>query len=183
MEAGLYVVLFFFASRRRHTRFKCDWSSDVCSSDLFTSSPIAELVKSVMLGFGYGDHETPPALSYMKLMGWLVKPSLTQGLEPAQYFTFPTGYQSIWEAVAQGLDVRLQSEVTSIARPSPTGAPIQITINGTDKFDFDEVVISAPLHRVSKFMSLGTDESDLFAQVASERYDVSLFGATGVTTD
>src|SRR5882762_7557461 len=26
---------FFFSSRRRHTRFKCDWSSDVCSSDLF----------------------------------------------------------------------------------------------------------------------------------------------------
>src|SRR5260370_20435630 len=26
--------LFFFSSRRRHTRFKCDWSSDVCSSDL-----------------------------------------------------------------------------------------------------------------------------------------------------
>src|SRR2546430_4620428 len=30
----LYVVLFFFSSRRRHTRFDCDWSSDVCSSDL-----------------------------------------------------------------------------------------------------------------------------------------------------
>src|SRR5690606_39278637 len=26
--------LFFFASRRRHTRFSRDWSSDVCSSDL-----------------------------------------------------------------------------------------------------------------------------------------------------
>src|SRR5260370_9745565 len=26
--------LFFFSSRRRHTRFKCDWSSDVYSSDL-----------------------------------------------------------------------------------------------------------------------------------------------------
>src|SRR5260370_25647918 len=25
---------FLFSSRRRHTRFKCDWSSDVCSSDL-----------------------------------------------------------------------------------------------------------------------------------------------------
>src|SRR2546430_15713852 len=24
----------FFTSRRRHTRFDCDWSSDVCSSDL-----------------------------------------------------------------------------------------------------------------------------------------------------
>src|SRR5260370_29265691 len=29
------VMFFFFSSRRRHTRFKCDWSSDVCSSDLF----------------------------------------------------------------------------------------------------------------------------------------------------
>src|SRR2546427_4270875 len=30
-----YVFFFFFSSRRRHTRFDCDWSSDVCSSDLF----------------------------------------------------------------------------------------------------------------------------------------------------
>src|SRR6266478_7459520 len=28
------MVFFFFSSRRRHTRFDCDWSSDVCSSDL-----------------------------------------------------------------------------------------------------------------------------------------------------
>src|SRR5438309_5269050 len=27
-------MLFFFSSRRRHTRWNCDWSSDVCSSDL-----------------------------------------------------------------------------------------------------------------------------------------------------
>src|SRR2546430_3951225 len=30
------VLFFFFSSRRRHTRFDCDWSSDVCSSDLGT---------------------------------------------------------------------------------------------------------------------------------------------------
>src|SRR2546430_9190563 len=30
--------VFFFSSRRRHTRFDCDWSSDVCSSDLFCTS-------------------------------------------------------------------------------------------------------------------------------------------------
>src|SRR2546427_7972838 len=28
------ILFFFFSSRRRHTRFDCDWSSDVCSSDL-----------------------------------------------------------------------------------------------------------------------------------------------------
>src|SRR2546430_2872800 len=31
-----HIILFFFSSRRRHTRFDCDWSSDVCSSDLGT---------------------------------------------------------------------------------------------------------------------------------------------------
>src|SRR5690242_20798659 len=30
----LLFLFFFFSSRRRHTRLTCDWSSDVCSSDL-----------------------------------------------------------------------------------------------------------------------------------------------------
>src|SRR5438270_8873264 len=33
-EHDYLVIVFFFSSRRRHTRFDCDWSSDVCSSDL-----------------------------------------------------------------------------------------------------------------------------------------------------
>src|SRR2546430_6592716 len=36
------VWCFFFSSRRRHTRFDCDWSSDVCSSDL---APIVDLIE------------------------------------------------------------------------------------------------------------------------------------------
>src|SRR3989475_7693427 len=34
------MSFFFFSSRRRHTRFDCDWSSDVCSSDLTDSHSI-----------------------------------------------------------------------------------------------------------------------------------------------
>src|SRR6266481_689324 len=30
----MFLYFFFFSSRRRHTRWNCDWSSDVCSSDL-----------------------------------------------------------------------------------------------------------------------------------------------------
>src|SRR2546429_5889069 len=33
-RAGEVQCLFFFSSRRRHTRCSRDWSSDVCSSDL-----------------------------------------------------------------------------------------------------------------------------------------------------
>src|SRR5947207_9302594 len=36
-EPGLVSPCFFFSSRRRHTRSLCDWSSDVCSSDLTLS--------------------------------------------------------------------------------------------------------------------------------------------------
>src|SRR5499427_8874110 len=33
------IFFFFFSSRRRHTRSLCDWSSDVCSSDLAMADP------------------------------------------------------------------------------------------------------------------------------------------------
>src|SRR5262249_56623915 len=33
-----YGVVFFFSSRRRHTRLVSDWSSDVCSSDLLVGA-------------------------------------------------------------------------------------------------------------------------------------------------
>src|SRR5256886_16644369 len=44
------MVFFFFSSRRRHTRFDCDWSSDVCSSDL---DPIL-LIGAAILGLCFG---------------------------------------------------------------------------------------------------------------------------------
>src|SRR6202022_4774198 len=39
---------FFFSSRRRHTRSLCDWSSDVCSSDLATRCKFALTDRKIM---------------------------------------------------------------------------------------------------------------------------------------
>src|SRR6267142_780410 len=41
MKNVLFIFFFFFSSRRRHTRLTCDWSSDVCSSDLIVAPPRA----------------------------------------------------------------------------------------------------------------------------------------------
>src|SRR2546422_8610367 len=38
-------LFFFFSSRRRHTRCSRDWSSDVCSSDLFASGKKCDTCK------------------------------------------------------------------------------------------------------------------------------------------
>src|SRR5699024_1700528 len=44
-------LFFFFSSRRRHTRSKRDWSSDVCSSDLFWASDyLAQKAAMAVLG-------------------------------------------------------------------------------------------------------------------------------------
>src|SRR2546430_5127831 len=60
-ESDLFVF-FFFSSRRRHPRFDCDWSSDVCSSDLIVHAIAAlqtnrrqvVLVSSGAVGLGRG---------------------------------------------------------------------------------------------------------------------------------
>src|SRR5207237_7822809 len=46
---------FFFSSRRRHTRFKCDWSSDVCSSDLGLRDEARGLARTNLAAFGNDD--------------------------------------------------------------------------------------------------------------------------------
>src|SRR5437899_6585861 len=42
-------MLFFFSSRRRHTRCLSDWSSDVCSSDLFLGFSFFLIVAALLL--------------------------------------------------------------------------------------------------------------------------------------
>src|SRR2546430_1726238 len=49
-------ALVFFSSRRRHTRFDCDWSSDVCSSDLNGAFRVFRLLLGDAVGEGRRRH-------------------------------------------------------------------------------------------------------------------------------
>src|SRR5882762_3979270 len=89
MDYGFAMVsnVFFFSSRRRHTRFKCDWSSDVCSSDLDPAAvtivflallTLIEGVRRVPRGsvvlhrvlFGPWTVEPPEAGERVRLLAW-----------------------------------------------------------------------------------------------------------------
>src|SRR5690606_39380768 len=62
----LCLDLFFFSSRRRHTRFSRDWSSDVCSSDLADDRAIEAGVRPADLGtFVYTGGTTGPSKGCM----------------------------------------------------------------------------------------------------------------------
>src|SRR2546430_3916683 len=54
-DALLMRSVFFFSSRRRHTRFDCDWSSDVCSSDLTNGSLLEQYRKRISTIY-FSDH-------------------------------------------------------------------------------------------------------------------------------
>src|SRR6266567_5745393 len=71
------MSIFFFSSRRRHTRFDCDWSSDVCSSDLGDRASYqqahgdaGEALREVLLDVDEGADIVmiKPALAYLDII-------------------------------------------------------------------------------------------------------------------
>src|SRR2546430_17695141 len=64
---------FFFSSRRRHTRFDCDWSSDVCSSDLFSDvvTPLPAQPDTGIVGCYAGDYDYGSAILTKHLTSWV----------------------------------------------------------------------------------------------------------------
>src|SRR3712207_545015 len=64
VDMWYFVCLFFFSSRRRHTRYWRDWSSDVCSSDL--DHEVLDLVALAMPQTSFTTqalwYEIPPAM-------------------------------------------------------------------------------------------------------------------------
>src|SRR2546430_8062374 len=86
--------IFFFSSRRRHTRFDCDWSSDVCSSDLHEAGALVVLdayqsvgtvpLDVTALGVDFAVGGSVKWLCGGPGAAWLyVRPDLQERLEPA----------------------------------------------------------------------------------------------------
>src|SRR5207247_6201457 len=106
--ACLYRSLFFFSSRRRHTRSTRDWSSDVCSSDLpgfrdFYPEQLALRAhifatwRSVARRYGFEEYDGPP-------------------LEPLELYTGKSGEEIVQQLYAfedkGGRKVALRPEMT-----------------------------------------------------------------------
>src|SRR5690348_1091731 len=76
---GVCNVFFFFSSRRRHTRWTGDWSSDVCSSDL-------ALAESSGITGGY----TVPPMFAQQLQMLAIEESVVMGMATSMPLTSRT---------------------------------------------------------------------------------------------
>src|SRR6516165_11200788 len=102
-HSTLCASSFFFSSRRRHTRFDCDRSSDVCSSDLGDVLIIDELyVDEVARGRGLGRRLTDTAAAYGAAIGCRsLFLEVANGNRTAQAFYAALGFtprlRRVWE--------------------------------------------------------------------------------------
>src|SRR5205809_6852406 len=78
------IFFFFFSSRRRHTRCSRDWSSDVCSSDLF--SALVNVAQNALVTgeepgrFGNAHPSITPYQPFRAADGWVAVAAANDGL-------------------------------------------------------------------------------------------------------
>src|SRR5205814_3179332 len=87
--------VFFFSSRRRHTRCLSDWSSDVCSSDLLTRRCL----------MAFRDYRTPIGLitkGTMVIRDVDVLVELSRRAKTTVSFSIPTIDEEVWARTEPG---------------------------------------------------------------------------------
>jgi oxygen-dependent protoporphyrinogen oxidase len=147
--------------------------------DKYDLHPIADMVRAPAVGYGYPYFDDVPAMYYFALLDLMMR--VRSGTPVfATHFGFPAGYQSLWARLAKDLDVRCSSEVTAIDRSSVRNAPrIEVEANGEHEV-YEHIVIATPPAATMTCLDLTPEERELFAQVVSRRYHVTVATVSGV---
>src|SRR5260221_2018168 len=156
------MLSFFFSSRRRHTRSLCDWSSDVCSSDLDVEATIGPRV--------FHDPEV------------LILDEPTDGLDPNQKhevrsllrrlgtdkaIIFSTHILEEVEAACTRALIIDQGAIVAIGTPqelkarSPSAGNIVVTVNGAEKQSLVSQLESLATVSQCEFLSAGDNRVTL----------------------
>src|SRR2546430_8243306 len=115
---------FFFSSRRRHTRFDCDWSSDVCSSDLIAT--LGDLDQN-SAKFSLSDRQVPIRVSLLE--------ESRKSLTTLENLPVPTAGGGTVPLKA-GADIRLGEGPTPGRRHKPSRRPfIDADLKGAEVRD------------------------------------------------
>src|SRR5436309_2110060 len=119
----LFQSAFFFSSRRRHTRFSRDWSSDVCSSDLFTTAADNQTQVEINVLQGEGETVQSPAVHSLGRFNLV-------GIPPA-----PRGVPQI----EVSFDIDANGIVNVNAKDMATGKEQAMKITGGTALSKDEI--------------------------------------------
>src|SRR3712207_3370695 len=132
------MMFFFFSSRRRHTRYWRDWSSDVCSSDLraLPDGPERAPARAYLKGIGFDDEalsrpiigvastwiETMPCNFHLRALSARVKDGIREaGGTPMEYNTV---------AISDGITMGTRGMRTSLVSREVIADSIELVARG-----------------------------------------------------
>src|SRR3712207_518642 len=136
------MIIFFFSSRRRHTRYWRDWSSDVCSSDLDTINRMVDQLSS------FADEVTRVA----REVG-------TEGVLGGQADV--KGVSGTWRDLTEsvnGMASNLTDQVRQIANVTTAVANGDLTQNVTVKAKGEVAALADTINRMVDRLSRFADE-------------------------
>src|SRR5699024_11909657 len=113
-------VVLFFSSRRRHTRSKRDWSSDVCSSDLDEAA-----VRAPEVAAAWRSEQDPKAVLAAARGEQAAKPKKKRGKLGLLLLALVVGGAAAWIA-------KSKSRPKKDPRAVPAGEPYQAPTTGRD---------------------------------------------------
>lgn len=152
---------------------------------------LEEVVTFVMKVQGYGRLDEVAAVYFVKFQGlrnWVSNVLHNIGIAHRWPRVFTDGFQDLWNRVAAGLDVRLNTEIQAIRRTLDADADtigVEIAIGGKDPERFDYLLLACPLD-LPTLTSVGLDldqqESKLFEQVRYHTFVTTACRVEGVPT-
>src|SRR6266496_444632 len=153
------MFFFFFSSRRRHTRSLRDWSSDVCSSDLLAEAqPWTNRMATtagdvparlIVLGGGVIGVELGQAWSTLGSRVTIVE-AFPRLLGREEDFAAQLVHDAL---VAQGIDVRVGSPATAIARDE---RGVSVRLESGDELEADEILVAVGRRPATRELGLET---------------------------
>jgi hypothetical protein len=153
--------------------------------------PLRETFLYVMKVQGYGRLDQIPAAYLVKFQGlrnWIS--NVLHVLSLIQYWprVFSNGFQSLWQAVAQRVNVQLETRIEAIVRkPKPGGNVIGIDILFADgrREEFDYLIVTCPMD-INSLDALGLDigeqERALFSKVQYQEFVTTACRVEGLPT-
>jgi predicted NAD/FAD-dependent oxidoreductase len=139
-------------------------------------SALAPLLELPVTGFGYGSLDVTPAVYVLKYIHTANFVTLLRlALSRSASFRIAGGYEGLWRAVADRLDVRLDSRVLNIVR----GPVIRVT-TVREELECDVLLLAAPLDQALAYLDASAEEQDLFSRVRYNAYHVTLCRTRGL---
>jgi predicted NAD/FAD-binding protein len=162
-----------FAKISRHPQLCVSFRDWLDNNKLSALAPMFEIPITIM-GYGYLDEiPAPYALKYLSPATFRNLLAVGLGLPTRWPRRFVAGFQRLWEAVAERLDVRLGTDVAAIDRDGP----VRVHCSNMGVMEFDCLILACPLNveLLERFIRLSLEERDLFGRIVVNRYVVTSY--------